>query len=98
MQEITGRWFASVQGGTFASGPSAELVRRLSEWGASGVGQSSWGPAVYGIVEGDDAGRRLADGVVDAMGSSAMVFAGPFRSDGARVWRAPVQAAGAARR
>jgi beta-RFAP synthase len=98
VQEITGRWFASVQGGTFASGPSAELVRRLSEWGASGVGQSSWGPAVYGIVEGDEAARRLADRVVDAMGSSALVFAGPFRSDGARVWRAPVQAAGAARR
>ena len=87
VQEITGRWFASVQGGTFASGPSAELVRRLSEWGASGVGQSSWGPAVYGIVEGDDAARRLADRVVDAMGSSATVFAGPFRSDGAHVWR-----------
>jgi beta-RFAP synthase len=98
VQEITGRWFASVQGGTFASGPSSDLVRRLAEWGASGVGQSSWGPAVYGIVEGDDATRRLADRVADTMGSSAMVFAGPFRSDGARVWRAPVQAAGAARR
>ena len=92
VQEITGRWFASVQGGTFASGPSAELVRRLSEWGASGVGQSSWGPAVYGIVEGDDGARRLADRVVDAMGSSAIVFAGPFRSDGAHVWRSAVHA------
>ena len=57
VQEITGRWFASVQGGTFAPGASADLVRRLREWGASGVGQSSWGPAVYGIVEGDEAGR-----------------------------------------
>jgi beta-RFAP synthase len=92
VQEITGRWFASVQGGTFASGPSAELVRRLSEWGASGVGQSSWGPAVYGIVEGDDATRRLADRAGDAMGSSAIVFAGPFRSDGAHVWRSAVHA------
>jgi beta-ribofuranosylaminobenzene 5'-phosphate synthase len=92
VQEITGRWFAPVQGGTFAPGASADLVRRLTEWGASGVGQSSWGPAVYGIVEGDDAARHLADRVVDAMGSSATVFAGPFRSDGARVWRAAVHA------
>jgi beta-RFAP synthase len=88
VQEITGRWFSSVQGGTFAPGASADLVRRLSEWGASGVGQSSWGPAVYGIVEGDDAAWRLAGRVLDAMGSSATVFAGPFRADGARVWRA----------
>ena len=90
VQEITGRWFASVQGGTFASGPSSDLVRRMTEWGASGVGQSSWGPAVYGIVDGDEAARRLADRVADAMGSSAMVFAGPFRSDGAHVWRSAV--------
>jgi beta-ribofuranosylaminobenzene 5'-phosphate synthase len=92
VQEITGRWFASVQGGTFAPGASADLVRRLKEWGASGVGQSSWGPAVYGIVEGDDAARRLADRVVDAMGSSTTVFAGPFRSDGAHVWRSAIHA------
>ena len=29
VQEITGRWFAPVQGGTFAPGASADLVRRL---------------------------------------------------------------------
>jgi beta-ribofuranosylaminobenzene 5'-phosphate synthase len=88
VQEITGRWFASVQGGTFAPGISGDLVRRLTEWGAAGVGQSSWGPAVYGIVDGEDAGRRLADRVRDALGASGTVFEGPFRSDGARVWTA----------
>ena len=92
VQEITGQWFAPVQGGTFAPGASADLVRRLTEWGASGVGQSSWGPAVYGIVDGDDAMNRLADRAVDAMGSSATVFASPFRSDGAHVWRSAVHA------
>ena len=44
IQAINGRWFAPVQGGTFAPGPSEELVRRMTEWGAAGVGQSSWGP------------------------------------------------------
>jgi beta-RFAP synthase len=92
VQEITGHWFASVQGGTFAPGASADIVRRLREWGASGVGQSSWGPAVYGIVEGHEAAERLAGRVVDYMGSSAIVFASPFRSDGARVWRSAVHA------
>jgi len=87
IQDVTGRWFTTVQGGTFARGPSADLVRRLRDWGAVGVGQSSWGPAVYGVVDGDDAGRRLADRVRSVLGPGGQVYAGPFRSEGARVWR-----------
>ncbi|MBM3820403.1 MAG: GHMP kinase, partial [Acidimicrobiia bacterium] len=82
-----GRWFAPVQGGTFAPGASDALVRRMSEWGAAGVGQSSWGPAVYGIVDGDAAAAALAGKVRAAMGSGGAVYQGPFRSEGARVWR-----------
>jgi beta-ribofuranosylaminobenzene 5'-phosphate synthase len=92
IQAITGRWFAPVQGGTFAPGPSEELVRRMAEWGASGVGQSSWGPAVYGIVEGADAGFRLAERVRDALGTAGTVHEGPFRTSGARVWRTGTEA------
>jgi beta-RFAP synthase len=87
IQEVTGRWFAPAQGGTFAPGPSRALVRQLAEWGAAGVGQSSWGPTVYGIVEGADAAGELADRVKSALGTAGRVFEGPFRSDGARVWR-----------
>jgi beta-RFAP synthase len=87
IQSITGRWFAAVQGGTFAAGWSDELVHRMAEWGAVGVGQSSWGPAVYGIVEGDEAGFRLADRVRDVVGTAGTVHHGPFRTEGARVWR-----------
>jgi beta-ribofuranosylaminobenzene 5'-phosphate synthase len=90
IQEINGRWFAPVQGGTFAPGPSESLVRRLAEWGASGVGQSSWGPAVYGVVDGDEAGLRLAERVRAALGTAGTVYHGPFKTGGARVWRAPV--------
>jgi beta-ribofuranosylaminobenzene 5'-phosphate synthase len=94
IQAITGRWFAPVQGGTFAPGPSEELVRRMAEWGAPGVGQSSWGPAVYGIVEGEDAGRRLAERVRAVLGPAGTIHEGPFRTSGARVWRAGLQATG----
>ena len=86
IQEITGRWFAAVQGSTFAPGPTEELVRRMAEWGARGVGQSSWGPTVYGIVRGDDDAARIADRARTMLGSGA-VYQGPFRSEGARVWR-----------
>jgi beta-ribofuranosylaminobenzene 5'-phosphate synthase len=92
IQAINGRWFAPVQGGTFAPGPSEELVRRMTEWGAAGVGQSSWGPTVYGIVDGEDAAARLADRVrtiLTAAGVTGRAYHGPFRTHGARVWREP---------
>ena len=57
IQRITGAWFAPEQGGVFAPGPSETLVRRMAEWGAAGVGQSSWGPAVYGLT-GDGMTRK----------------------------------------
>ena len=64
----------------------------MAEWGACGVGQSSWGPAVYGIVDGEDAGHRLAARVGEALGTGGTVYEGPFDADGARMWRAPVHA------
>ena len=87
IQTITGRWFAPIQGGTFAASVSADLVRRMIEWGAAGVGQSSWGPTVYGVVEGESAACQLADRVRNAMSASGDVFQGPFRTHGACVTR-----------
>ncbi len=87
VQRVTGGWFASQQGGVFAPGPSATLVRRLAEWGAAGVGQSSWGPAVYGLVGSEVEGRALADRAMDLVGSGGQVYEGGFAGSGARVWR-----------
>jgi len=88
IQEVTGRWFAAAQRGTFAPGPGRDLIARLREWGAVGVGQSSWGPSVYGVVSGEDTGRQLADRARAALGTGGRVYEGPFGSAGARVWRA----------
>jgi beta-RFAP synthase len=87
IQEATGRWFAPVQGGVFAPGPSAALVRWMRKWGASGVGQSSWGPSVYGVVEGEAAGARLAEQLRAEVGSTCAVYEGSFPAGGARTWR-----------
>jgi len=94
IQDATGRWFAPVQGGVFAPGPSAALVRWMRKWGASGVGQSSWGPAVYGVVEGEAAGARLADELRAEFGSVCTVYEGRFPADGATTWRAAQRATG----
>jgi beta-ribofuranosylaminobenzene 5'-phosphate synthase len=87
IQRINGQWFAPAQGGTFAPGPSEHLVQVMAKWGAPGVGQSSWGPAVYAIVEGVDASVALAAHISAELGSSGAVYEGPFRGSGARVWR-----------
>jgi beta-RFAP synthase len=49
LQEQVGRCFASAQGGTFARPESEEIVSLLRTEGLHGVGQSSWGPAIYGF-------------------------------------------------
>ncbi|HEX5435650.1 MAG TPA: beta-ribofuranosylaminobenzene 5'-phosphate synthase family protein [Gemmatimonadaceae bacterium] len=85
VQCVTGRWFAPAQGGAFASGASAELVHAMRDWGAAGVGQSSWGPAVYGIVAGDRSAADLAARVRTWLGGVGAVHAGPFANEGARV-------------
>ena len=86
VQEITGGWFAEAQGGVFAPA-SAALVRRLSEWGACGVGQSSWGPAVYGMVGDAVQAATLAARARDAIGDRGIVYEGGFSAAGARVTR-----------
>ena len=41
IQRLTGAWFAASQGGIFAPGLGPELIARMADWGAAGVGQSS---------------------------------------------------------
>ena len=89
IQEMNGRWFAGIQGGIFAPGLSQDVIRRMREWGAPGVGQSSWGPAVYAIVDGDESARALADDVRVVLGDAGQLYVGPFRTEGARVSRRP---------
>ncbi len=87
VQRITGGWFAAAQGGVFAPGETAAWVERLRQWGAVGVGQSSWGPALYGIVGDGAASRALAERARGVLGSGGAVYEGGFTAAGARVWR-----------
>ena len=60
IQNIVGDCFASAQGGRFSSSPSGECTRYMLKHGAFGVGQSSWGPTVYGLVEGEKEAEKLS--------------------------------------
>ena len=87
VQRITGAWFAPRQGGVFAPGLGVELIERMIEWGVPGVGQSSWGPAVYGIVDGAAAGAELAGRLRERLAGRGLVFEGGFGASGARLGR-----------
>jgi beta-ribofuranosylaminobenzene 5'-phosphate synthase len=83
----TGEYFSDVQGGIYSGGETNAAVDALLRAGACGAGQSSWGPAVYGLVHEKDVGRieaavrrSLADG-----GREAQVFASHGRNTEARV-------------
>jgi beta-RFAP synthase len=66
IQRAMGSIFASQQGGVFHP-RATPLVDALYAMGVGAVGQSSWGPTVYGIVDGP---QRAAD-VVDRLRAEA---------------------------
>jgi beta-RFAP synthase len=80
VQQLVGDEFSSMQGGRFPP-RAGGLVDALLEGGAAGAGQSSWGPAVYGVVGSEAAGRDLAR----RMGGLGTVDVVPFDNRGARV-------------
>jgi beta-ribofuranosylaminobenzene 5'-phosphate synthase len=59
IQQIVGDCFAAVQGGRYSNPLSEQLIEFLLKRGAVGAGQSSWGPAVYGLVEGKALARQV---------------------------------------
>jgi beta-RFAP synthase len=61
IQQIVGAWFRPVQGGTFATREGATLVKAMSQAGALGVGQSSWGPTVYGLAKDQEMATSIMD-------------------------------------
>lgn len=61
VQEIVGDHFAPAQGGRFTSPAVAAALDTLRAEGATGIGQSSWGPTGFAFARGDGAAQRLRD-------------------------------------
>jgi beta-ribofuranosylaminobenzene 5'-phosphate synthase len=55
-----GERFAAVQGGVYASPRLAEMVAFARREGIRGVGQSSWGPALFAVTAGEDQAQDFA--------------------------------------
>jgi beta-ribofuranosylaminobenzene 5'-phosphate synthase len=60
IQEIVGDYFAPRQGGRRFASPKVEAaVQRLMREGATGGGQTSWGPTGFAFVESEAAARAI---------------------------------------
>jgi len=63
LQRIVGGCFAREQGGIYASDQLEAIVNFIRASGVAGVGQSSWGPTLYAVVEGQAAAEGLAESI-----------------------------------
>lgn len=82
----TGAYFSGVQGGVYRA-EADEAIDALLRAGAHGAGQSSWGPAVYGLVHERDAEkvRAALEESLTGNGSRAQVLLCRSRNTGATV-------------
>ncbi len=82
IQECVGSYFTPVQGGPFASTEASRIVEYLRSRGAAGVGQSSWGPTIYGFTRKEDH-SDLLESVRSFVGDHGCVWATSGRNHGA---------------
>lgn len=84
-----GAWYADAQGGVYRP-PAGEMVERISQSPAvAGAGQSSWGPAVYGVTTADraDDAATVAEEALAAVDAAGEVILARPRNGGATVER-----------
>ena len=69
LQAYNGDYFAPIQGGRYASNDVADVLAWLQKNGAACVGQSSWGPTGFAILENQQQAESL-------QAEAKLVFAG----------------------
>ncbi len=87
VQRLVGEMFRPVQGERFAHPLCGDLVEQMLADGAAGAGQSSWGPAVFGLVDAGASAQAVADGARRLLGSRGHVILTAFSNRGARCER-----------
>jgi beta-ribofuranosylaminobenzene 5'-phosphate synthase len=91
IQRQIGAIFAGRQGGVFHPN-AAPLIEALGSLGVGAVGQSSWGPTVYGIVSDPERAEDVAGRLRQRVGASADVTVVDFDRRGAVCEGAEAQA------
>ena len=60
IQQRLGDYFSAAQNGRYSSPAVGAAMERLRAAGLAGVGQSSWGPTGFALVDGDERAESLA--------------------------------------
>jgi beta-ribofuranosylaminobenzene 5'-phosphate synthase len=84
---LNGAWYADEQGGVYRP-PAGRVVDALADRSSiRGVGQSSWGPTVYGVTDAAraDRARTAAEDALATAGVDGSVRTVRPRNEGARV-------------
>jgi len=68
IQRLVGDYFAPAQGGRFTSPVVSDALAWIRERGLSGIGQSSWGPTGFVLVENTLQAQRLERGLKQHFG------------------------------
>lgn len=90
LQLIVGEYFSKYQGGIFCCKESEFIVNTMTRYGVAGVGQSSWGPTVYGVVKGREKALRILSKVlrdINSKGYDVEYYVVKARNRGAQVLR-----------
>ncbi len=89
IQIIVGEFFAGVQGGRYSSTIAEALADHMTSYGAYGVGQSSWGPAFYGLVDSEIQAKELQSNTQTLLDDSlgGQVFIAMANNSGAMIKR-----------
>ncbi len=87
LQRAVGDHFAPAQGGRFASGKVRDALAYLASRGAVGIGQSSWGPTGFCLIEGAERAEMLLAELKSRFGdqSGLRFLIGTARNRGAEV-------------
>ena len=87
IQQIVGGHFAKTQGGSPWTSPAVgRLAAQMSDLGARGIGQSSWGPTGFAFVPSQEAAERLYHSLVEGAKANGLeIVIARGRNTGARI-------------
>ncbi len=71
LQQVIGDYFSPAQSGRFSSPAVAQVLDWLQQQGIGGIGQSSWGPTGFALLDSQMRADSVLQDVVDRFGGNA---------------------------
>ncbi len=86
IQRHVGDFFSPLQGGRFLSPDVAQVLAQAEKLGATGIGQSSWGPTGFVILENEKSAEELRSRLLESRtGLKVRLGICKARNEGARI-------------